>query len=107
MYVMNLPNNTYTIYFQLLDLSQRHLELKTTFCEELLEYLDNLKVGQSKLRGLLLYELYSCKREQQQRNYTKVGQNIFNSNICQALYYNIYRQKLSRWSASLKNRARY
>lgn len=44
-----------------------HLERKEAICRELLDLLWLLRTGKSKMRGLLLYELYLCVREKQRR----------------------------------------
>ncbi|KAK9709468.1 SET domain [Popillia japonica] len=49
------------------ELSLEYLERKEAICRELLELLSRLKVGQCKMRGLLLYELYLCLQEKQRR----------------------------------------
>lgn len=41
--------------------------MKESFCEELLNVFEKLGAGKCKLRGLLLYELFCCKREQNRR----------------------------------------
>ncbi|CAG9772024.1 unnamed protein product [Ceutorhynchus assimilis] len=45
------------------DLPTELLQIKKTICEDLLQLLEKLRCGQSKMRGLLLYELFCCKRE--------------------------------------------
>ncbi|XP_064213006.1 SET domain-containing protein SmydA-8 [Tribolium castaneum] len=54
------------------DLSDEYLSLKVNFCRDLLALLELLRLGQCKMRGLLLYELYSCYNEQNNRQ-TKSG----------------------------------
>ncbi|KAL1494288.1 hypothetical protein ABEB36_009911 [Hypothenemus hampei] len=45
------------------ELSLEQLRIKEDICQELLLLLEKLRCGQSKMRGLLLYELFCCKRE--------------------------------------------
>lgn len=51
----------------LADLTKNQLSLKESLCEELLNIFEKLGAGKCKLRGLLLYELFCCKREQNRR----------------------------------------
>lgn len=64
--------------FLILELSQRLLNIKKKICEDLLEYLHCLESGKSKMRALLLYELYCCIREQYKRNHNEVIINFQN-----------------------------
>ncbi|KAI4466212.1 set and mynd domain containing arthropod-specific member 4 isoform a [Holotrichia oblita] len=53
------------------ELSLEYLERKEAICRELLELLSRIKVGQCKMRGLLLYELYLCQQEKERRGLTE------------------------------------
>ncbi|ERL91523.1 hypothetical protein D910_08853 [Dendroctonus ponderosae] len=45
------------------ELTLEQLKIKEQICKDILELLEKLRCGQSKMRGLLLYELCCCKRE--------------------------------------------
>ncbi|KAB0797473.1 hypothetical protein PPYR_08466 [Photinus pyralis] len=49
------------------DLSDDLLKEKEEICRELLKLLEMLRAGQSKMRGLILYELYRCMQEWKRR----------------------------------------
>ncbi|XP_044266901.1 SET domain-containing protein SmydA-8-like [Tribolium madens] len=49
------------------ELSDEYLTIKDNFCQDLLTLLEALHLGQCKMRGLLLYELYSCYKEHKKR----------------------------------------
>ncbi|CAG9814555.1 unnamed protein product [Phaedon cochleariae] len=49
------------------DMSTELLELKREYCEDLLKLLKKLNMGQCKMRGLLLYEVFQCLEEILQR----------------------------------------
>ncbi|KAK4880094.1 hypothetical protein RN001_008240 [Aquatica leii] len=54
------------------DLSTDLLNEKEKICRELLNLLETLRAGRSKMRGLLLYELQCCLREKQRRKSDKL-----------------------------------
>lgn len=59
---------TYSLFcFVLLGLSDHHLDIKEKFCKDMLDLIEKLGVGQCKMKGLLMYELYCCKRERSAR----------------------------------------
>ncbi|XP_050307381.1 SET domain-containing protein SmydA-8-like [Anthonomus grandis grandis] len=49
------------------ELTEEMLKIKETLCLDLLGLLEQLRCGKSKMRGLLLYELFCCKRESNTR----------------------------------------
>ncbi|KAL3280630.1 hypothetical protein HHI36_003867 [Cryptolaemus montrouzieri] len=50
------------------DIDDNLLNLKKSICEELLDLLRILRLGECKLKGLLLYELYLCLKEGMRRD---------------------------------------
>ncbi|KAJ8918187.1 hypothetical protein NQ315_014053 [Exocentrus adspersus] len=55
------------------ELSIEHLLTKQRFCKDILSLLEELRTGQCKIRGLLLYEMYKTKKEIQSQG-LKQGQ---------------------------------
>jgi len=47
------------------------LKIKEEICNELLSLLEQLRCGRCKLRGVLLYNLFCCKKELFQRKHPK------------------------------------
>lgn len=70
--ITNKKSLSFYLICMFLDLSQRLLNIKKKLCEDLLEYLHCLGAGKSKMRAMLLYELYCCIREQYMRNHNEV-----------------------------------
>lgn len=51
-------------------------------CLELLEFLNTLGAGQCKMRGLLLYEFFCCRRENQTRNIKREKNSEYDLKVC-------------------------
>lgn len=49
------------------DLADDHLRFKEETCLEILKLLEMLDAGQCKMRGLVLFELFCCRREKNRR----------------------------------------
>nr|XP_023023428.1 protein msta-like [Leptinotarsa decemlineata]XP_023023437.1 protein msta-like [Leptinotarsa decemlineata]XP_023023444.1 protein msta-like [Leptinotarsa decemlineata] len=62
--------------YQWKDLTMDLLKLKREYCQNILDLLKKLKIGQCHLRGLLLYEAYLCLEEMKLRQSSNVDEKV-------------------------------
>ncbi|KAK9882546.1 hypothetical protein WA026_021893 [Henosepilachna vigintioctopunctata] len=76
----------YKAGYEWTDIDEQILDIKKRFCEDLLKLNEQLRLGNSKMKGLLLYELYLCWIEKSRRFSSQPQNNEEITNIFKKAY---------------------
>lgn len=77
------------MYVLFVELPLELLMVKKDFCKDILLLLEKIRVGQCKIRGLLMFELYLCIEEIKRRenNNVSIANSLHTDIIISFVYY--------------------